>query len=244
MKIFQPIVTGSLTVSGSVNAIDFTGSLFGTSSYAITASFALNGGGGGGPAFPFTGSAIITGSLVITGSTTSTQGFTGSLFGTASWANNTISSSYALSSSYAVTASHALVADTLLGSVTSASYAATASMGVNFVVQNTLTLNGTLTDSAIVLSTIVGSNNLFTQATGSRRSAFGKYTVYKGANARAGEFTTVWNGTTTVYTDTSTTDIGDTSDITFNSLIISGDIQINTIAASSGWTIKMLTTYI
>ena len=214
-----------------------------TSSYALTASYALNGGGSG-TSFPFTGSAIITGSLVVTGSTISTQGFTGSLFGTSSWANNSISSSYVLSSSYAVTASHALVADSVLGSVTNAIYAATSSHADNFTIQGTLALNGTLTDHATVVSSIVGSNNLFTQSTGSRTSAFSKYTLYNGSNARAGEFTTVWNGTTTTYTDTSTTDIGDTTDIIFSSAIISGDIQINAVAASSGWTIKMLTTFI
>jgi hypothetical protein len=42
-----------------------TGSLFNiSSSYALTASFALNGGGGGNT-FPFSGSAVITGSLEI-----------------------------------------------------------------------------------------------------------------------------------------------------------------------------------
>ena len=41
-----------------------TGSLFNiSSSYALTASFALNGGGGN--IFPFSGSAVITGSLEI-----------------------------------------------------------------------------------------------------------------------------------------------------------------------------------
>ena len=45
-----------------------TGSLFNiSSSYALTASFALNGGGGA--TFPYTGSAIISGSLGVTGST-------------------------------------------------------------------------------------------------------------------------------------------------------------------------------
>jgi hypothetical protein len=193
----------------------------------------MNGGGGGsGAGFPFTGSAIITGSLVVTGSTTSTQGFTGSLYGTASWASNSISASYASTASF------------LLGSVTNAIYAATSSHADNFTIQGTLALNGTLTDHATVASSIVGSNNLFTQSTGSRTSAFGKYTLYKGANARAGEFTTVWNGTTTTYTDTSTTDIGNTADITFQSSIVSSQIQINAVAASSGWTIKMLTTFI
>lgn len=39
-----------------------------SASYAVTASFALNAGGGGGGGFPFTGSAVITGSLTVTGS--------------------------------------------------------------------------------------------------------------------------------------------------------------------------------
>ena len=50
-------VTGSLSVSGSI-----TGSLFGTSSWAINSVNAPN-------PFPFTGSARITGSLIVTGST-------------------------------------------------------------------------------------------------------------------------------------------------------------------------------
>ena len=39
-------ITGSLGVSGPINAASFTGSLFGSSSYAVTASYAMNGGGG------------------------------------------------------------------------------------------------------------------------------------------------------------------------------------------------------
>ena len=58
----------SLTVTNSVTATSFTGSLQGSASYALTASFALNGGGGA--AFPFSGSAVITGSLDITGNAT------------------------------------------------------------------------------------------------------------------------------------------------------------------------------
>jgi hypothetical protein len=132
----------------------------------------------------------------------------------------------------------------LSGSATSASYATTSSYATNFVVEGTLVINETLTDSATINSSIVGSNNLFTQATGSYTSAFGKYTISNGSNARAGEFMTVWNGTTTTYTDTSTTDIGNTADITFTSAIVSSNIQIDAVAASSGWTIKMLTTFI
>ena len=119
----------------------------------------------------------------------------------------------------------------------------TASYATNFTIDQTLTLNQTLTRRGNVNSTSVG-NNSFDQATGSFTSAHGKYTVYKGTNARAGEFVTVWNGTTTTYYDNATTDIGNTSDITFTSVIASGDVKIIAVAASSGWTVKMLITYI
>lgn len=56
------------TLSGSLEVTQgITGSLQGSASYALTASYALNGGGGGST-FPYTGSALITGSLDITGS--------------------------------------------------------------------------------------------------------------------------------------------------------------------------------
>ena len=58
-----------------------------SSSYAVTASFALNAGGGSGVGFPFTGSAQVTGSMGITGSLNVTAGVTASLQGTASFAD-------------------------------------------------------------------------------------------------------------------------------------------------------------
>jgi hypothetical protein len=55
-------VTGSLNVSGSI-----TGSLLGTASFAVSASWAP---GGGGAAFPYVGRAVITGSLIVSASST------------------------------------------------------------------------------------------------------------------------------------------------------------------------------
>jgi hypothetical protein len=120
----------------------------------------------------------------------------------------------------------------------SASYALTASYAVTFAIDETLT------DFTKVNSTIVGSNNLFQQATGSWTSAHGRYTVYKPGNSRAGEFITSWNDTTVSYYDNATVDIGNTADIVFQSAIITSEIQINAIAASSGWTVKMIVTYL
>jgi hypothetical protein len=92
-------VIGDTQFTGSINSFNgYTGSLFGTASFATTASFASNGGvtsiaagsgisinqstgnviitnaSAGGATFPYTGSAIISGSLIITGNLDTTQG--------------------------------------------------------------------------------------------------------------------------------------------------------------------------
>ena len=199
------------------------GNLTGTASLAATASY-IN------PTF-------ISASAAASGFGSGGGGSTSGLLTTASFNAYTGSSI----SQFAGTASFATTAQNVIGSVTTA---ATASYSTNFTVANTLILDETLTDFVKVNSTIVGTNNLFQQTTGSYTSAHGKYTLLKGANARAGEFITVWNGTSVTYFDNSTTDIGNTSDITFQSQVVTSQIQLNAVAASSGWTVKMLVTYL
>jgi len=185
-----------------------------------------------------TGSLFTISSNIDTGSfvtTSSFNAYTGS--NTSQFAGT---ASYALASSFV---QNAQTASYVLQSV-SASFAVNAQSGSNFVVTNTLSLDGNLIDSSLISSTIAGSNILFTQATGSYTSAHGRYTVYKGANSRAGEFVTAWNGTTTSYYDNSTIDIGDTTDVSFTSSIVTGQIQINAGTITSGWTVKMLVTYL
>lgn len=229
MKIFQPIVTGSFTVSVSVflpslvtssttvtNVIMYgaNGQLFTTSSTAIG-----GGGGGGTPGgsntqIQYNNAGVFGGVDKLTFDGTNLVGtgsFTGSFTGQF---NGTITT--------ALTASHA----------------------VNFTIENTLTLDQTLTDYASIASTIVGSNNLYQQATGSYTSVFVKYTLSNGANARAGEFITIWNGTNATYYDNSTTDIGDTSVVTFSSAIVTSQIQVNATTTTSGWRVKALATFI
>jgi hypothetical protein len=217
MKIFQPIISGSFSVSGSV----FFPTLI-TSSTAVTnvVMYGTNG------------QLFTTASTAIGGG-----GTTGNFVTTSSFNNYTGSSA----SQFAGTASFATTASFVAGTVQNA---VNAQSGSNFVITNTLLLSGNLIDSSTVNSTIVGSNDLFQQATGSYTSAHGRYTVYKGANSRAGEFVTSWNGTTTSYYDNSTVDIGTTTDVTFQSSIVTGQIQINALVLSSGWTVKMLVTYL
>jgi len=77
-------LTGSLEISGSINA----------------QSFLQDGQPFSSDPFPYTGSAIISGSLRVTGSINATQGFTGSFTGSLTGT--------ATSASYAVSASHVI----------------------------------------------------------------------------------------------------------------------------------------
>ncbi len=216
--------TNGLTVTGSLLAANITGSLLGSSSYALTASFALNAGGG----------SIDTSSLV---TTSSFNAFTGSVVTTSSFNTYTGSNT----SQFAGTASFAQTASLVTGTVINA---INAQSGSNFVVTSTLAIDETLTDFAKTIANTAATWNLFQQATGSWTSAHCRYTVYNAGNSRAGEFVTSWNGTTVSYYDNATVDIGNTSDITLQSSIAASQIKIDAVAASAGWTIKMIATYL
>jgi hypothetical protein len=284
-------ITGSLGISGSVTATNFTGSLFGTASwannvisasystfaasasYALTASHALNGGGGSsgflsGAAYTHTQASPSTvwtvshdlnnlypvatvydfsGNVVVPQNISSSNlnqtiitfsyGATGYATVVAAGVTNLTTASSAVSASYALTAS------VVLGSVISASYAQTSSYSRNFTVGSTFVFDETLTDYASVPSSIVGSNNLFTQATGSYTSAFIKYTAASASNARAGEVIAVWNGGTTQFTDFSTVDVGTTTAVTASATIVTNNLQFNIQTNTSGWNIKSVVTY-
>lgn len=85
-----------------------------------------------------------------------------------------------------------------------------------------------------------GSINLFTYSTGSYTSTFYNYIITSGSNSRAGQLMTVWNGSEIRYTDTSTTDIGDTSLISFTASLSSSNVIISSTFPTAGWSVKTL----
>jgi len=110
---------------------------------------------------------------------------------------------------------------------------------------STVQLDNTSKDYASIASTATGLNLLHSLPTGSYTSTFMKYSLSKGTNSRAGEFITNWNSASSLeYTDISTRDIGNTSDLVLSSSIISGNIHINVNSATSGWKLNTLLTFI
>jgi hypothetical protein len=83
-----------------------------------------------------------------------------------------------------------------------------------------------------------GSTVIYSLPTSSYDGIFVDYVIRSGSNARAGQFMGMWSGSTTTYTDNSTTDFGSTSGFNFG-LIISGSNMVLTGSAStSGWTVR------
>jgi hypothetical protein len=165
----------------------------------------------------------------------------GSLIGTASWSTNTLTASFAPDYVLNInTSSFVKNSQTSSMSVATASYINP--LNQNVIITGSLVIQSSLTTFTSSITT-TGINTLFTQLSSSYNSAFGKYVVLNGSNARAGEFITVWNSGSITYTDIATTDVGSTSTIIYSSSFSGANILLQA-SASAGWTIKMLTTFI
>ncbi len=229
-------VTGSLTVTQGI-----TGSLFGTaattsfitasnifgpngansvlsSSYALTASFALNGGGA---AFPFSGSAIITGSLTIYDSGSANpllkiQGGAGELFS---------------------------VYDTFSGSLFSVN-----NQSGNPILEVTSDNNITfgkpgyqaLLTTQETIVTASGQFTVYSIPTASYDGAWFEYVIRSGSNARAGQVMAVWSGSAVNYSETTTTAFGTTAGLSFGVFRVGGNFALTGSATTGGWTMKTI----
>ena len=217
-NLYELNVDSSITAS-IVSASQFTGSLFGTASWAVSSSCAL---------------FAITASYVETAQTASyvLQAISASY---ALISSNSVSSSYALSASYAdnvpATASYALQA-------LSSSYAATASHADVF------TVGGSQMMYSNTPSTSAGNNGIFATSTGSFAGAFYQYTLYSGSNARSENANVVWTATTSSYTNYSTIDVGNTSGVVGSVVITGGQVQLNILTPTAGWTVRAVATFV
>ena len=138
----QQVTDNGSSTTNSITAPSFTGSLFGTASYALVAEFALN------VAPVDSGSFLTTGSIA--GDTITLQKIDGSTFNlTVNNVANATSASYAGFASSAESASYAAFTAFAQDAI-SASYAATASSADDFNIRNNATVAGNLTVEGIV----------------------------------------------------------------------------------------------
>ena len=114
---------------------------------------------------------------------------------------------------------------------------ATTSTGVS--VTGNLKINDALIDNASVTSatttTTVASVSGITYA-----AVFFDYVIYKSSNIRAGTVVACSDGTNVSFTETSTTDLGDTSDVTLAVDYSSSNFRLRATTTSSTWNIKAI----
>ena len=103
-----------------------------------------------------------------------------------------------------------------------------------------MTISQSLTINQNTASLASGAQTISTNLTGSYTSAFYKYTLASGSNARAGQVMAVWNGANIQYNDVSTNDIGTTLNVALTASLSGGNVLLTTTLPSSGWTVKTL----
>jgi hypothetical protein len=221
-----------------------------SASYALTASYAMNGGGGA--AFPYTGSAQITGSLGVTGSLTITQNITSSRMflsaydGTISGSTLTVYGSGSTQPVFTVQGSQGelfSITDSLSGSLFSVNDIS--GLPILEVFSDNTTLMGSYLDPMLItttklVTTASGAFTLYSLPTASYDTAFFEYSIKSGSNARAGSIMAIQSGTSVNFTETTTTDFGSTSGFGFTVQIVGANMILTGSATTSGWTIKTI----
>ena len=96
-----------------------------------------------------------------------------------------------------------------------------------------------LNTTASVLAT-TGTTNVYSIPTSAYTGAFFDYTVSDGTNLRAGNIMSIWSGSSVNYTETQTTDFGNTSGLTFNMVVSSGNAILRTSGVTGNWTVKTI----
>ena len=95
--------------------------------------------------------------------------------------------------------------------------------------------------TAVVSSTNAAeSHSLCTLSTSSYDGAFFEYTATSASNARAGSIMSVWNGGNIVFAETTTTDIGNTSDLTTEVVISGSTARLVAYGPNASYKIKTI----
>ncbi len=115
---------------------------------------------------------------------------------------------------------------------------------VNTLINNfsALTVNGNITSnntSRITVSGITSVTSVDSISTGTTNGVTWYYTLKTSTNLRAGTVVAGWIGASVVFTETTTTDIGNTDAVTIAVVQSGGNINLNVTPISGTWTINL-----
>lgn len=230
-------ISGSVITTGSVSATNFTGSLFGTSSWSsnvVSSSYALTA----------LSSSFATSASQAQNAVTASYALTALSSSFATSASSAVSSSFALSASWAPIAGTTVFPYTgsalftgsiiLTGSLTTS---LNANIGGNASVSGSLVVSGSQYTYGVANTSLSATNVITSISTGSYRAAFFNYVMTSGSNARAGQIASVWYINTCSFSEAITTDIGTTVGQEMSARISGSFIQL-VASSSANWTIE------
>lgn len=101
-------------------------------------------------------------------------------------------------------------------------------------------IHGVLYTSGSNIDVDAGTEVVATVSTGSYDAAFFDYVIKSGSNYRAGTVMAVWQaGTSNIeFTDTSTNDLGNTSDVVLSADLLTGTARLKATVTTNNWYIK------
>jgi hypothetical protein len=95
-------------------------------------------------------------------------------------------------------------------------------------------------NTTVKVTTVTGSNTIYSLSKSLYSGAFFEYVLVKGTNSRVGSILSNWNGTYSTYAEISTTDIGNTSGVTFLLTATGSNAVLTASASSNNWIIKTI----
>jgi hypothetical protein len=108
----------------------------------------------------------------------------------------------------------------------------------NLTVTGSVIIDGGLFDTLSTGSLATGSTLLYSVNTGSYSAGFFDYYAISGSNGRSGTIMSFWLGGEVRYSDNSTPDVGNTSNIAFSMSLAGANAQLFASASSAGWNVK------
>jgi hypothetical protein len=192
-----------------------------------------------------TGSVLVTGSINITQNISASRASISSSNGTVSGSTLTVFGSGSALPVFAVQGSQGqlfTVTDSLSGSLFSVN---DISGSILEVFSDSTTLIGNYQDPMLIttaktIQTNSGSFVVYSLPTASYDTAFFEYSIRSGSNARAGTIMAIQSGSAVNFTETTTTDFGSTSAVSFTVIVTGSNMALTGSSTSGAWTTKCI----